>query len=101
MSISQIQSLNGDITNERIDMPYPHVKLLDPSDAIALVLPSLPEGDLPVLCEVNGSVRQLRSVRKSAKILAILIKISRLTYVQSKGIESELMNNTDILEVLA
>lgn len=96
----EIQSLNKDITNERVSMPFPHVMLLEPSDAVALVLPELPKGELPVLCEYNGTCRQIGSIRKSALVLNQLSKISRIEYCKSSS-DSMLINSPmDTVEVL-
>ena len=96
----EIQSLSRDLTNDRVSMPYPHIKVLEPSDAIALVLPALPEGDLPVLCEYNGVCRQIGSVLKSALIINQLSKISKLEYVKSAGISVAIKTPLDAVEVL-
>lgn len=96
----EIQSLSKDLTNDRVSMPYPHIKILEPSDAIALVLPALPEGDLPVLCVYNGVCRQLGSVRKSALIINQLSKISKLEYVKSAEYITSIKTPLDALEVL-
>lgn len=101
MNISQIQSLNENLTNEQISMPYPHVRLLEPSDAVALVLPELPTGDLPILCEINGVIRQLATIRKSAPLLVSLSKVSAIEYVKSKTSICSIKTAVDAMEVIA
>ena len=100
MNTLEIQSLNKDITNERISMPYPHLVLLEPSDAVALMVPELPTGDLPIICEFNGTCRQIGSIRKSALVISDLRKISALKYVKEPGSEVSIESTTDALEVL-
>jgi hypothetical protein len=96
----EIPTLSSDITNEHISMPYPHVRVLEPNDAIALILPELPTGDLPVVCEFNGTCRQIGSIRASATILNNLRKISAIEYYKVKG-DSKLINSPlDAVEVL-
>lgn len=101
MSTLEIQSLNKEITNERISMPYPHVNVLEPSDAIALVVPSLPKGDLPVICEFHGTRRQIGSIRNSALVLESLRKISSIEYVKAPNVKSVIKTSLDSVEVLA
>ena len=101
MSISQIQSLNRELTNDKISMPYPHVVISNPSDPVALVLSSLPKGDLPIICTINNSTRMIGSIRNSAICLKHLLSVSPLVYCKAKGDTSELKTVTDILEVIA
>lgn len=101
MSTMEIQSLNRDITNERISKPYPHVLVLDPSDAIALILPELPEGDLAVLCNFNGTCRQIGSIRKSPLVLNTLRRITGIDYVVSENCKKSIRTALDALEVFS
>lgn len=100
MSTNQIQSLNADLTNDHISMPYPHLMMIEPNDAVALVLQSLPAGDLPVLCTYKGSTRQLTKIRRSAIPIYHLSKIVKLKYVASADKSVPLKSSVDILEVL-
>lgn len=100
MNTMEIQSLNREITNERVSISYPHVKLLEPSDAVALVLPELPKGDLPVLCEFNGTCRQIGSIMKSALVLDSLRKISKLQYCKTASDSMDILQARDAVEVL-
>lgn len=101
MNTNKTLSLSRDLTNERISMPYPHVKILDPTDAVALILPELPTGELPVLCDLNGCTRQLASIKKSALVLRSLSNVTKLQYCISKTVSRDLTNTIDIMEVLA
>ena len=101
MSTLEIPSLNQNITNEHISMPYPHVMLKNPSDALALVLTSLPQGDLPILCEYKGACRQLASIRKSALCLNNLFKVSSMQFVKSASDIITIKSVKDIMEVLS
>lgn len=100
MSTNQIQSLNRNITNERTALTYPYVKLLDPSDAVALVVPFIEDGTLPIICEFEGIVRQIGSVRLSALVLSKLCKISRLEYHKDKSSCIQINTSEDIMGVL-
>lgn len=99
MSI-KIQPLNRDLASERVSMVYPYLKVLDPSDAVALVLPGLDKGDLPVLCTYNGKTRKLASISDSAIMIDRLRRVSRIAYVTAEGQEMELKTVYDIMEVI-
>ena len=101
MSTNQIQSLNADLTNEHIKMPYPHLMMQNPNDAVALVLTSLPTGDLPVICTYKGSTRQLIKIKRSALSILPLSKVVNLVYVKSAVESVPIKSPSDILEVLA
>lgn len=100
MNTTEIQLLNPDIANERISMPYPHVELLEPSDAVALVLSSLPKGDLPVICTYQGKQRKIASICKSALVIMALMKVSKLKYSKDANSSLALRTSADIMEVL-
>ena len=100
MSTIQIQSLNRNIANEHSKISYPYVEVLDPSDCVALVLPNLDAGELPVLCTFDGVQRQIGKIRKSARVLHTLMSISKLAYHESPEHSVELSTSIDCLEVL-
>ena len=92
--------INSTFALEHINMPYPHVKILEPSDALALMVPSLPKGDLAVICEYQGAVRKLASVSYSALTLNYLLKVSALELCLSKEHNCKLNSTLDILEAM-
>lgn len=96
-----IQSLNPNIANDRISRPYPNVEVLTPSDAIALVVPSLPKGDLAVICSFNGTTRKIGSVSNSAVTLATLRRVSQLKYSKSEQVSYDLNSIENIMEALS
>lgn len=100
MNTTEIQLLNPDIANERISMPYPHVELLEPSDAVALMLSSMPKGDIPIICTYQGKQRRIASVAKSALIFKDLLKVSKLKYHVDSQKVITLKTSIDIMEVL-
>ena len=100
MSTDKIQSLNPDIANDRISMPYPHLELLEPSNAVALVLEGMPAGELPVVCEYQGTTRKLKSIPASALYIRHLLSVSKLSYNKTAGERFPLRTNIDILEAL-
>lgn len=73
-------TLSKDFALDRISMPFPNVKVLEPSDALALVVPSLPKGDLAVICEYQGSIRKLASVAYSALVVNTITKVSPVEF---------------------
>lgn len=100
MSTYPIQSLNAELTNDHIKMPYPHLLMLNPNNAVALVLSSLPDGDLPVICTYKGSTRQLKKIRRSALAMLPLSRVVALQYVVQPGDSRPLNSAKDIMEVL-
>ncbi len=82
-------------------MPYPCVEVFDPSDALALVILGLPEGELSVICYVNDALREIRKVRNSPKTLNILRKVSRTVYRKSDEVSREINSAEDAVEVYA
>ena len=100
MSTQQIQSLNKDIASPRESLQFPYVEVMNPSDCIALVLPNIEVGDLPVLCTFEGKRRQIGKILKSAKTLSTLLSITKLRYHKDIHTFVDLQNNVDCLEVL-
>lgn len=96
-----IQSLNPNIANDRISMPYPHVRILTPSDSVALVVPSLSEGDLAIICEFNGTTRKIGSVTRSATTLDKLSRIAKIQYAKSADTIIDINSIDDIMEALS
>ena len=96
----EIPTLSPNLSNDRVSRVYPYVEVLDPSDALALVLPSLEKGDLPVLCTYQGDTRRLRKIAKSALTLNKLRKVTRVVYFKTAEEKYELKSAVDIMEVL-
>ena len=94
------KSLNRNLSLERVKMPYPHIKVLEPSDAIALVVPSLPKGDLAVICEFEGTTRKIASIAYSALVIHNLSKVSSIVFCKDENSKVRINNSTDILEVM-
>lgn len=100
MKSQEIRSLNQNLASDRVSVPYPHVRVLEPSDAIALVMPSLPKGDFPVLCEYKGDLRKLGTVEFSAMALSVLLRLSKLSYVKSKDTKLTISNTIELMEAM-
>lgn len=99
MSTMEIPSLSRELTNDKISMPYPHIFVMDTTDALPLIVPRLPKGDLPVVCEFNNTLRQIGSIQKSALQISKLMRVSRIQFVKAKGDSVLLKNPIDALEV--
>ena len=97
--VIDIPVLSRDFTNERIKMPFPHIRLLDPSDAVALVLPSLDKGDLPVLCSVGGVTKQIGAIRRSAKVISALMHVTDIEYISSPGNSAKICTTQDAINI--
>lgn len=101
MNISQIRTLNPNIANDHISMPYPHIELLEPSDAVALVLESLEKGDLPVICTYDNTVRKIASITRSALDILTLSRVSKLVFHRNPTDAVQLDSGKTIVEVLS
>lgn len=101
MKTMEMLSLNENIASEQISMPYPHLMMSGVDNALALVLPAIPTGDLPVLCEHKGVIRQVGSIRKSAVEVNKLRRIGTVCFVKSKGSSVPIECVDDIMEVFA
>jgi hypothetical protein len=64
------------LSNNRIKLPYPHVKVLHATEALSVVLPVLPKGELAVLCEYSGTLRKIGSVSPSPLCLEKLVRVT-------------------------
>lgn len=100
MSTSRTPILSSDLANDRISRTYPYLEILEPSDALAIVLPELDSGELPVLCTLNGSTRRLASIRKSAIVIKDLLAMTALNFYRDENTSVELKTIEDIMEVL-
>lgn len=100
MSTRRTLTLSSDIANDRIAKPFPHLEILEPSDALAIVLPSIDGGELPVLCTMNGSTRRLVSIRKSAIVIKDLLAVTALRFHKDESTVLDLNTPEDIMEVL-
>lgn len=99
MNETVVRSLDRNIANEHITMPYPNVTVLNVTEALPLIVPSLPEGDLAVLCEYNGTCRKIGSICNSPRVLYTLSKVSELVYYKSQTESFPVRNAIDALEV--
>ena len=93
-------TLSTDYALNRVKMPYPNVKVLEHSDALALVVPSLPKGDLAIICEYKGSVRKLASVTYSALTIAALLKLSPVEFNKDANTCVTCRTVMDIMEAM-
>lgn len=100
MNTWEAPSLNRDLTNEHVAAQYPCIEVHSTTDAMALVLLALPEGDLPVICFVNDAVREIRRIRRSALVINNLRRVADITYHTSASDSVKLRSAEDILEVL-
>lgn len=96
----EIPTLSPNLSNDHAFREYPYVEVLDQSDALALVLPSLPRGELSVLCTYKGDTRRLAKIANSALELNKLRKVTRLVYCKSAEDKREIKTAIDIMEVL-
>lgn len=94
-----IHEIDEDIATPHTKRRYPFIRLLDANDALALIVPSLPPGELPIVMTYKGSTRQLGTVEKSALALCKLLPITRIEYVRASDDSTLLTTNMDMLEM--
>ena len=100
MSTPGTYKLNRNIANDVIDMPYPCVEIHNPVQPVAVVITSMPDGDLPVICYVNDALRQIKTVPHSALSLNVLRKVSKITYHKSASESYEITSGLKAVEVI-
>ena len=96
----EIPELGKNLTNDKIDMPYPCIRLYDISDALSLVIPQLPTGEISVVIEHEGVVRRVGKVARSALVLMQIRKLSRLTYYKNAAESFDVNTAEDLMEAL-
>ncbi len=94
-----LSSIDKDIATPHSKLNYPYVKIMEPSNAIALVISSLEHGDVQITIDYEGKLRQIGSVRNSPVLLYRLVRISPIEYYQSEDMHYTLRNNEDILSI--
>lgn len=94
-----VKSINEDYATPRSNLSYPYLRILDISDALALIVPSLPAGKLQLVMTYKGVTRVVGQISSSALCIAKLIKLSRLEFVRDKNDVTLLTTGKDILEL--
>ena len=93
-------SLSGDLTNETVGISYPHLRISNATDATVVVLTGLPEGDLGVLMDVNGQLRQLRAIEMSVSNIHWMSKVCDVVLYVSAEKHRAIHSAIDIMEAL-
>ena len=94
-----ISSLDENTATPRVSLTYPYIRIVDPTDALALIIPSLPKGDLPLVMTYKGVTRVVGKITKSAIEINKLTKLSRLEFVKSPNTATPLNCGMDILDL--
>ena len=94
-----IESIDEDYATPRSTLTYPYLRILTATDALALIVTSLPDGDLPLVMSYKGETRIMKHISKSALVIEKLTRLVDLEYVKSKDESVPLHNGTDILEL--
>ena len=95
----QIDTLDTQTAFNRISFEYPHLMIESPGDPIALIVPSLEEGSLPVLCRVDDTVYKVGTIDSSAINIYTLLRITKLSYHVSPSEIIELHTPDDIMRI--
>ncbi len=96
----QVEELNKQTALGRVNYTYPYILVMDPGDPIALVVPSLEKGELPVLCDVDNVTYKVGEISRSALTISKLLRVTRLKYYKSKDTCVTINTAEDILRVM-
>lgn len=94
-----IPVLSRKLTNDIVDLKYPCVKVLEPSDALALMMDRLPKGDLPVVCEYENELYVIQEIENSPITVNHLRKVVAIEWYYDVDTCSELRTPEDVMEV--
>lgn len=80
---SRQQVVDEFVTNKRGSLKFPLLFIVDASDALPVVAPSLTEGDLPLVFSYKGKLAQLKEISRTPENLQILTSIFQLVLYTS------------------
>ena len=95
----QLAEIDSNFANSRINLPYPHVRVLSVSDALSIVIPCLPTGDLSVICEYNSIMHRIASVSDSPHVLEKLVRISAIEVCKSESEKYMITERGQLLDI--
>lgn len=97
----EIHTLSRNLTNEKISMPYPNIRIMNPSPAFALVFQALPKGDISVVFEKDGKLLRPGCIERSAFNLKKLMAVSEVIFNIDEEISLQLNTGADILDAIS
>lgn len=96
----QIETLDRQTALDRVGMSYPYLMIRTPGDPIALVVPQLEYGDMPLLCSVDGVLYKVGSIFKSALTIHTLLRVTALDYYRDANTVIQLKSADDIMTAI-
>lgn len=100
MSHEILHSINDKtINNEHVGMEYPHLYVKKYDHTLAVVIDSLPKGNLPVYASNRGRLLEIARIKKTATSIKPLIDIYTTELWLAYNHKVELNSIIDLMEV--
>lgn len=80
-----------------VELSYPYVLFREPIDEIAILIEGLPEGDLPVIIDIDGVYQEVAKIKKSLLTISDILKITPI-YIGTKEQEYLVKDIQEVLE---
>lgn len=93
-----VRNIGAYQANERINLPYPHLFITGSNDALPVVLGALEPGELPIIIRYDGTLMKVGTIKKSALVMAKLLKVFEFTICMSSDVQYSIKNRKDILD---
>ena len=98
VSIGVLNELTEDMANERTTVTYPYILVENATEALAIVMEALEEGDVPVCLNYKGNTHILdKRISKNPLNINKLLKVYPILFCLS---ETEKYKITNIQQVL-
>ena len=88
-----------EIKNKSISRPYPNLVIKDLNKCLPVIVSSLKEGDLSLLCTFKGVTKEIKKISNSAININYLLSITDLEFHKSPEEKVDITNITEYLEV--
>ena len=80
-----------------VDIQYPYILFREPIDEISILIEGLPEGDLPVIVDIDGVYQQVASIRKSLITINDILRVTPI-FIGSESGEYLIHSIEEVLE---
>lgn len=94
-----VQEIDEDIATPRGSIKYPYLFLNKVADVLGLIVPLLAPGDVPIVLEANGALREVGTVDKSALEMYKLLRVCPFDFVVSPQMRYSIKTAEQLLEV--
>ncbi len=96
----EVNELNRQSALHRVVYEYPYVLVKNPGDPIALVVPTLEPGSLPVLCVVDDVTYKIGCIALTASTVCTLLRVTGLDLYKSAQDVIPLKTHVDVMNAL-